>query len=267
MGEKASTIRSQVNSATTSKKLYEKLKILMIKVNFDICSVKDEILREYFPLPNVLKGLLDLVERLFDVRMVETRRTDVWHADVRFFDVIDLKESSDEPIASFYLDPYAKRDIGLRMEKDAGWMVAMRNLNVHASTKPLAALVFNFQRPTNDKPSLLSFKDVAVLFEQVHTVLLVFLLDFGSFYRPIIFLSVRLRSTTFIDQSRALWSRRNVEYRMGCVRNKWQIFGKLVISVFFMKFDVFIQCFAIFNKLYSVKVIRAFGHPPSLQSL
>ncbi|XP_043285115.1 probable cytosolic oligopeptidase A isoform X2 [Venturia canescens] len=131
-----------------------------------VLNVKDEILRDYFPLPIVLRGLFDLVERLFDVKMVETRKTDVWHPDVRFFDVIDLNGSSDEPIASFYLDPYAKRDNGLRMQRDAGWMVAIRNRSVPTSTKPLAALIFNFQRPTNDKPSLLSFRDVAVLFHK-----------------------------------------------------------------------------------------------------
>lgn len=130
-------------------------------------SIKDEILREYFPLPVVLKGLFDLIETLFDVRFTETRKTDVWHPDVRFFDVIDLQRSSDEPIASFYLDPYARRDMGLRMAKDSGWMVAIQSKSVLTSCKPLAALIFNFQPPTSDKPSLLSFKDVAVLFQEV----------------------------------------------------------------------------------------------------
>ena len=140
-----------------------------------IYSAKDEVLRDYFSLPHVLKGLFELVETLFDIRIVESRKPDVWHADVRFFDVIDLKGSSEESIASFYLDPYARRGSGLRMQKDTGWMVAMRNRSVRAACKPLAALIFNFQPPKNDKSSLLSFKDVDVLFQKVQENSIVFL--------------------------------------------------------------------------------------------
>lgn len=134
-----------------------------------VYNYKDEILCQYFPLPQVLSGLFSLIEELFDVRIVEGRKTDVWHTDVRFFDVIDLKRSS-EPVAHFYLDPYAREKHKMSLE-EGGWMVAMQSRSTLVGTKPLAALIFNFPTPYADVPSLLSVKDVAELFEKVGTAL------------------------------------------------------------------------------------------------
>ncbi|XP_011310699.1 probable cytosolic oligopeptidase A [Fopius arisanus] len=134
-----------------------------------VYNYKDEVLCEYFPLPQVLKGLFGLIEELFDVRIVEGRKTDVWHTDVRFFDVIDLKGSA-EPIAHFYLDPYAREKHKMNLE-EGGWMVGMQSASKIMMTKPLAALVFNFPTPYADVPSLLSVKDVVKLFEKVGTAL------------------------------------------------------------------------------------------------
>jgi oligopeptidase A len=78
---------------------------------------QEEELRPYFALPNVLDGLFALAERLFDVKIVAADgTTQVWHPDVRFFNIIDKK--SDERIASFFLDPYSRPE-----EKRGGaWM-------------------------------------------------------------------------------------------------------------------------------------------------
>lgn len=46
----------------------------------------DEELRPYFPLPQVLEGLFDLVKRLFGVTVVPADgQAPVWHPDVRLF--------------------------------------------------------------------------------------------------------------------------------------------------------------------------------------
>ncbi|XP_015119839.1 probable cytosolic oligopeptidase A [Diachasma alloeum] len=134
-----------------------------------VYNYKDEILCQYFPLPQVLKGLFSLIEELFDVRIVEGRKTDVWHTDVRFFDVVDLK-TSQEPIAHFYLDPYAREKHKMSLE-EGGWMVAMQSRSKIVGVKPLTALVFNFPTPYADVPSLLSVSDVTELFEKVGTAL------------------------------------------------------------------------------------------------
>ncbi|XP_076757733.1 uncharacterized protein LOC143427457 [Xylocopa sonorina] len=127
---------------------------------------REKDLNIYFHLPKVLTSLFDLVEMLFDIKIVESNRTDVWHKDVRFFDIFDLQQSSTDPISSFYLDPYAREDEKVRVLHDAGYMVPIQNKSKVSDMKPLAALIFNFQPPANGKPSLLSFKDLQTLFQK-----------------------------------------------------------------------------------------------------
>ncbi|XP_015523020.2 probable cytosolic oligopeptidase A [Neodiprion lecontei] len=124
--------------------------------------INEAHLQEYFPLPQVLSSLFKLLERLFDIKFIERKTADVWHQDVRLIDIVEGNEI--EPIASFYLDPYARQNEKVRIEESSGWMVAIRNRSTITQTNPLAALIFNFQPPHQDKPSLLTFKDLQVLF-------------------------------------------------------------------------------------------------------
>ena len=58
---------------------------------------EDEQLKPYFPLPRVLGGLLQIVQRLFAVRAQE-RTVDCWHEDVQYFDLLD--EQTGAPVAA-----------------------------------------------------------------------------------------------------------------------------------------------------------------------
>ncbi|XP_076290376.1 uncharacterized protein LOC143213909 isoform X1 [Lasioglossum baleicum] len=127
---------------------------------------KEEDFKQYFPLPKVLSGTFEFIERLFGIKIVEAKKPDVWHNDVRFFDVYDLNESSTTPIGSFYLDPYVRDDGKVRISHDSGYMVPLKNKSKASGTKPLVALIFNFQSPFGERPSLLSFKDVKTLFQK-----------------------------------------------------------------------------------------------------
>ena len=65
-----------------------------------------EALRQYFPLPRVLDGLFGLLNKMFGISMAEnTTGVQVWHADVKFYDVHDADGTH---IASFYFDPYSR---------------------------------------------------------------------------------------------------------------------------------------------------------------
>ena len=68
--------------------------------------LKEEELKPYFALDKVLKGMFDLIERLFGVEVREANgKAEVWNKDVQFFELFD-KESG-EHVASFFLDPYS----------------------------------------------------------------------------------------------------------------------------------------------------------------
>lgn len=81
---------------------------------------KEEELRPYFPLPHVLKGLFELVHRLFGIEVVEKTAeagalgASLWHPDVKLFEV----KRGGKVIAYFYLDPYSRPE----NKKSGAWM-------------------------------------------------------------------------------------------------------------------------------------------------
>lgn len=127
--------------------------------NFD-----EDRLKEYFPLPRVLHGLFDLTEKLFNIVIKERSDMKAWHKDVKFFDIFEPHSSA--PVAGFYLDLYSRKEEKLRTEENNGWMVSIRNHSFVTDTKPLACIIFNFNPPKVDKPSLLTFDDVKLLFHK-----------------------------------------------------------------------------------------------------
>ena len=128
--------------------------------------LKDEELRPYFPLNQVLAGLFTLAKRLFGVNIsAADGQAPIWHEDVRYFQISDL---SDKPIAYFYLDPYSRP-----AEKRGGaWMDECINrakiLQAEGSMirLPVAYLVCNQSPPVDDKPSLMTFREVETLFHE-----------------------------------------------------------------------------------------------------
>ena len=65
----------------------------MREAKFD---VNDEILRPYFPLPQVMQGLFDLVNKLFGIEVeAADGMTPIWNKDVRFFKISSNARSRD----------------------------------------------------------------------------------------------------------------------------------------------------------------------------
>ncbi|KAG7295862.1 hypothetical protein JYU34_020946 [Plutella xylostella] len=134
------------------------------KQKWSLYNYDEDKIREYFPLPRVMNSLFNLCSTLFKIEIVERQDVHTWHKDVKFYNIFD--ESTNQPIAGFYLDPYARQDEKIRIYDDAGWHVSMRNKSTVSSTNPLSALIFNFQAPEGEKQSLLSFQEVGVLFQR-----------------------------------------------------------------------------------------------------
>jgi len=55
-------------------------------------ALSQEELRPYFPAPQVLDGLFTIVNRLYGIDVKEREAVEVWHKDVRFFDIFDNSE-------------------------------------------------------------------------------------------------------------------------------------------------------------------------------
>ncbi|KAK6645571.1 hypothetical protein RUM43_001848 [Polyplax serrata] len=133
---------------------------LHLKNVYDI----DELtLKDYFPLGQVLLGLMALCEQLFGIVIEEIPTVEGWNPDVRYFKISDQKTK--EYLGGFYIDPYAlpQKETG---PLDVGHFVAMKPKSKICNSLPLSALIFTFTPPDVDKPSLLYFREVVQLFDK-----------------------------------------------------------------------------------------------------
>lgn len=124
-------------------------------------AISDEDLRPYFPQPTVVKGLFEVVHRLFGLTITKRDGVDVWHKDVEFYDVLD-KEGKLR--GSFYLDLYARAK-----KRGGAWMddcVGRRATSENSVQLPVAYLTCNFNGPVGDKPALFTHDEVVTLFHE-----------------------------------------------------------------------------------------------------
>ncbi|WP_341502650.1 oligopeptidase A [Gallaecimonas sp. GXIMD4217] len=124
-------------------------------------SVNAELLRPYFPETRVLPGLFEVVNRLFGISVREVEGVDVWHPDVRYFEIYD---ESGTRKGAFYLDLYAREK-----KRGGAWMDECRVQRIKADGElqlPVAYLVCNFSRPTGGKPALFTHEEVVTLFHE-----------------------------------------------------------------------------------------------------
>jgi len=131
--------------------------------------MKEEDLRPYFALPNVLNGMFQLVERLFGIQVTKVDLNDessqevqVWHPDVSFYHVKDVQ--SGKHIASFFLDPYSRPSD----KRGGAWMdVCIGKSEACNRHIPVAYLTCNGSPPVGaETPSLMTFREVETLFHE-----------------------------------------------------------------------------------------------------
>jgi oligopeptidase A len=123
-------------------------------------NLSEEALRPYFPLPRVLAGMFSVAEKLYGVKIVERAGVDVYHPDVRFYDILNDDGSRR---GSFFVDLYArpKKRGGAWMDECVG-----RKQMGGATSLPVAYLVCNFMPPVGSQPSLLTHSEVVTMFHE-----------------------------------------------------------------------------------------------------
>lgn len=127
------------------------------RARFDL---DEEELKPYFPAPAVVDGLFKLVERLYGIQLRARDGVDVWHPDVRYFDV---RDGDGRTIAGCYVDLYARSG-----KRGGAWMDVCRARfrDGAALELPIAFLTCNFAPPTDEAPALLTHDDVLTLFHE-----------------------------------------------------------------------------------------------------
>ena len=123
-------------------------------------ALNEEELKPYFPLDAVLGGFFEIVQRVFGVSLRQRTDVDVWHADVRYYDLVD---ADGRVFAGAYVDLYARS-----AKRGGAWMdvCVSRFKRADDTQLPVAFLTCNFPPSTATTPSLLTHDDVLTLFHE-----------------------------------------------------------------------------------------------------
>jgi len=114
-----------------------------------------EMLRPYFELSQVIKGVFGLATRLYGIKFTENKDIPVYHPDVKAYEVTDRDGSF---LAVFYADfhPRKGKQGGAWMTEYQGQYIDQKGENI----RPHVSVVMNLTKPTEDKPALLTLSEV-----------------------------------------------------------------------------------------------------------
>ncbi|QJC38515.1 oligopeptidase A [Enterobacteriaceae endosymbiont of Donacia fulgens] len=129
------------------------------KYKFYLYGIDDNIIRDYFPINIVMKGMFNIINKIYGL-IFKQRKVSVWHKSVMFFDVFNSKY---QLYGSIYFDLY------IRTEKRSGaWMdiCQTRMLKENGIIQyPIAYVNCNFT-PSSNKTFLLNHNEVLTLFHE-----------------------------------------------------------------------------------------------------
>ncbi len=123
-------------------------------------SINDELLRPYFKLENVQKGMFLLANKLYGLKFRETNDLPVYHPDVKTFEVYDGDGSF---LSVLYIDYFPRPT-----KRGGAWMTSFRDQYIEngKNVRPVVSLVCNFTKPTADTPSLLTFGEAETILHE-----------------------------------------------------------------------------------------------------
>jgi oligopeptidase A len=123
--------------------------------------IDDEELRPYFPLDQVLTGLFEIVRRTFGFRVEERPVAEVWHPDVRHYDIF---AEDGTHVGSFYSDWFPRKE-----KRQGAWMndFVTGGPGGEQGFRPhLGVVCGNFPPPQDGTPALLTHRDVETVFHE-----------------------------------------------------------------------------------------------------
>ncbi|MEO8150776.1 MAG: M3 family metallopeptidase [Bacteroidia bacterium] len=121
-------------------------------------------IKPYFEVTNVLeKGLFFAAKQMYGLTFNVRKDLPVYHPDVVAYEVFD---SNGESMAIYYLDFYTRDN-----KSGGAWMNNFVSQSHYLNQKPVIVNVYNFAKPADGNPSLISFDDVTTMFHEFgHTL-------------------------------------------------------------------------------------------------
>jgi len=130
------------------------------KLKRKLYDIDDEILRPYFNLEKVEAAIFGLATSLYGITFIRNNVIPVYHPEVKTFEVFDEDNSF---LAVLYIDYHP------RPGKNGGaWMTSYREQKNEngKEIRPLISIVANFTRPSDTRPSLLSFNELTTFLHE-----------------------------------------------------------------------------------------------------
>ena len=124
------------------------------KLRSEKYSLNDEMVRPYFKLDNVTRGVFGLATQLYGITFVENKDIPVYHPDVKAYDVLDKDGSY---LAVIYTDFFPRAG-----KRSGAWMTSFKDQfrKDGQDSRPHVTITMNFTKPTETKPALLTMDEV-----------------------------------------------------------------------------------------------------------
>lgn len=132
------------------------------KLKQELYDYDPDMLRPYFELSQVKKGVLGLATRLYGITFKENKQLPVYQKDVTAYDVFDKDGSH---LAVLLVDFFPRES-----KKGGAWMTNYREehcdeptqttVTTHNSLRPVVSVTTNFTKPTANTPALLTLGEV-----------------------------------------------------------------------------------------------------------
>lgn len=114
-------------------------------------SYNEEELRPYFELNNVIDGVFGLATKLYGLTFEPNADIEVYHPDVKAYDV---KDADGSYLGVIYTDFFPRES-----KRPGAWMTGFKDECITADgtqVRPHVTIVMNFTKPTGTKPALLT---------------------------------------------------------------------------------------------------------------
>lgn len=133
-------------------------------------NIDERILKQYFSLESVVKGIFLLAKRLYGISFKELENAPKYYPDIQVYEVLD---ENDQHLAIFNTDFFS------RPIKRLGWWTSIMKVpyidSNNVNHRPIVSVVCNLKKPLEEgDPCLLSLDDVEGIFHEfghaLHTI-------------------------------------------------------------------------------------------------
>ena len=119
----------------------------------------EEALRPYFPLDRVVQGMFEIFGHVLGIRVAQEPGVPGWDPEVRCYAIHDSVSS--EYLGSFYADWYPREN-----KRGGAWMDSLITGDPAKREPHLGLICGNLTPPVDDKPALLTHREVETIFHE-----------------------------------------------------------------------------------------------------